>query len=405
MRKTNKKGFTIVELVIVIAVIAVLAAVLIPTFVSLVNKADAASDTAVAKNMNTALAEYSTLNGAPETFDEVLDAIEEYGYVLANLNAKADGNLYGWDKANNQIVYIDAEGKTIYKNKDFKPTDLQIVISDSNVKVPEGYAQETVVDMSKIAGANLGAFKEALLDGKDVTLRANLTLDIQLAIPADAKVTLDLNGNTLKTVKTGERSKYLDVQGELTIKNGTFEARGIEVLTGGKLIVEANSNVTVSNVDNQGGAAVWVEPGAEVVINGGTFTALNGKKNNTSATLTQNPSVIYNNGGKVTINGGTFKSVNSTAYAINGTSGETIINGGTFESAHGVVCTVSGKVTINGGKFTLKPYTDGTYDGHVVYNPTSNENSIIINGGEFIDERETGKSIFYGKVEDLREAD
>jgi len=39
MRKTNKKGFTIVELVIVIAVIAILAAVLIPTFSGVIEKA------------------------------------------------------------------------------------------------------------------------------------------------------------------------------------------------------------------------------------------------------------------------------------------------------------------------------------------------------------------------------
>ena len=40
MRKNNKKGFTIVELVIVIAVIAILAAVLIPTFSGMVSKAN-----------------------------------------------------------------------------------------------------------------------------------------------------------------------------------------------------------------------------------------------------------------------------------------------------------------------------------------------------------------------------
>ncbi len=40
MKKSNKKGFTIVELVVVIAIIAVLAAVLIPTFASLINKAN-----------------------------------------------------------------------------------------------------------------------------------------------------------------------------------------------------------------------------------------------------------------------------------------------------------------------------------------------------------------------------
>ena len=40
MRKNNKKGFTIVELVIVIAVIAILAGVLIPTFASIISKAN-----------------------------------------------------------------------------------------------------------------------------------------------------------------------------------------------------------------------------------------------------------------------------------------------------------------------------------------------------------------------------
>lgn len=39
MKKMNKKGFTIVELVIVIAVIAILAAVLIPTFSGIVETA------------------------------------------------------------------------------------------------------------------------------------------------------------------------------------------------------------------------------------------------------------------------------------------------------------------------------------------------------------------------------
>lgn len=39
-KKMNKKGFTIVELVIVIAVIAILAAVLIPTFSGVIKKAN-----------------------------------------------------------------------------------------------------------------------------------------------------------------------------------------------------------------------------------------------------------------------------------------------------------------------------------------------------------------------------
>lgn len=43
-RNSNKKGFTIVELVIVIAVIAILAGVMIPTFSNLVEKANESAE-------------------------------------------------------------------------------------------------------------------------------------------------------------------------------------------------------------------------------------------------------------------------------------------------------------------------------------------------------------------------
>lgn len=54
MKKTRKKGFTIVELVIVIAVIAILAAVLIPTFTGVINNAKESSAQSEAKNLWTA---------------------------------------------------------------------------------------------------------------------------------------------------------------------------------------------------------------------------------------------------------------------------------------------------------------------------------------------------------------
>ena len=58
MKKTNKKGFTIVELVIVIAVIAILAGVLIPTFAGVVEKANLSNATQAGRNAYTvALAE------------------------------------------------------------------------------------------------------------------------------------------------------------------------------------------------------------------------------------------------------------------------------------------------------------------------------------------------------------
>ena len=57
--KKTKKGFTIVELVIVIAVVAILAAVLIPTFAGLIKKAEISSDQTLVRNLNTSLAIFS----------------------------------------------------------------------------------------------------------------------------------------------------------------------------------------------------------------------------------------------------------------------------------------------------------------------------------------------------------
>ena len=113
MRNTNKKGFTIVELVIVVAVIAILAAVLIPTFSSIIKKANIASDTAVAKNLNTA-----AISAGADTFDQAIAAVKDAGYLLANLNAKADGCYFVWDDVNNQFLLVDTKNdyKVIYSN-------------------------------------------------------------------------------------------------------------------------------------------------------------------------------------------------------------------------------------------------------------------------------------------------
>lgn len=52
-KKNNRKGFTIVELVIVIAVIAILATVLVPTFGNIIEKANISAAKQEAKSIHT----------------------------------------------------------------------------------------------------------------------------------------------------------------------------------------------------------------------------------------------------------------------------------------------------------------------------------------------------------------
>ncbi len=113
MKRTNKKGFTLVELVIVIAVIAILAAVLIPTFSNIIKKSKVSNDTQLVKNLNTALATDAAINGKHGCMQSALDAAFEFGYDVSKINASATDNKILWDQVNDVFCYLN-EGNIEY---------------------------------------------------------------------------------------------------------------------------------------------------------------------------------------------------------------------------------------------------------------------------------------------------
>ena len=60
LRKTNKKGFTLVELVIVIAILAILAAIAIPTVSNVISTANKNVDKANAQTVELACLLYTS---------------------------------------------------------------------------------------------------------------------------------------------------------------------------------------------------------------------------------------------------------------------------------------------------------------------------------------------------------
>lgn len=108
--KRNKKGFTIVELVIVIAVIAILAAVLIPTFSNLVEKANNSADMQEARNV---YSEYlAVVNAQPANVVYVQGGDQYFKFVEGQIDddnepsktAPATGVLVSMDE--NDKVWI-----------------------------------------------------------------------------------------------------------------------------------------------------------------------------------------------------------------------------------------------------------------------------------------------------------
>ncbi len=110
MQKTRlkKKGFTLVELVIVVAVIAVLSAILIPTIGCFVEDAKETSDMTTVKTFNTALARYEAENGKPETMTEALEAMTDSGYNVEKLTPLSTGEVL-WDSKNNRFMLVKGD--------------------------------------------------------------------------------------------------------------------------------------------------------------------------------------------------------------------------------------------------------------------------------------------------------
>ena len=79
-RKNNRKGFTIVELVIVIAVIAILATVLVPTFGDMIEKSKQTAIIEEAKNLYT---DYMIKHASDDDFtDDVVIEIDGKYYAV-----------------------------------------------------------------------------------------------------------------------------------------------------------------------------------------------------------------------------------------------------------------------------------------------------------------------------------
>ena len=107
MKRNNKKGFTIVELVIVIAVIAILAGVMIPTFGSIIENAKESNRDQAAKNALTNLtSNYDFVNKTMADFDGVI-VIDGYYYEVV------DGNIQNIGAKQSTTVIA---GTVLYNN-------------------------------------------------------------------------------------------------------------------------------------------------------------------------------------------------------------------------------------------------------------------------------------------------
>lgn len=291
----NRKGFTIVELVIVIAIIAILAAVLIPTFASLIAKANVSADTQLVRNLNTALTTEKAGGENNKTMNDALKMAKNAGYDIDRIVSKS-GNNIGWDSKNDRFVLIDAKNDTYIYPTDAGSNAQKVqnavdyfVISKT---IPETAKQKYSIYLSKDATLADGTVNISV--GFDAGENTNVKT-VNYTSEATQDVIIRTNStNTVLTVSAKNSTvKHYDVVGKvsiLAVASKSYhefgEVQGNIELADGRVVMESGSKasavkITATTETINSGATIKVDSTAAstvaVVVPEDVKTALEGK--------------------------------------------------------------------------------------------------------------------------------
>ena len=322
MNRNTKKGFTIVELIIVIAVIAVLAAVLIPTFSNLIQKANEAKDTALVSNLNKGLKISS--KDFP-TMHEALQAVEEnVGIDVKKVNAVATDSKILWDSVNNCFVYLksgdtkptyipDSQKTPIADNEQYKYWQIvDTAVKDtiySQYLSGDNHTEAVIVSTGFDAGknANLQSVTYTNTDSQSVVIRTN---GGELVVDAANATVAHYGAANYVNIKNVYKDSYHEygVAAFVRIAQGHFVAEATAKVIN---LNVANSSVTIT--ENEGAKVVGYSKDNEnvtVTVNG-TEKVVTDVKTETDIEAEGESSAVVAEGGVAEIDGIQFKSLQS----------------------------------------------------------------------------------------------
>ncbi len=392
--KNTKKGFTLVELLVVIAIVAILATVAIIGYTSFTRKADISNDTVIAKELTT-LIQATDINDPVENFDDVMSVLYANGFYLANLNTKTEGCFFVWESKNNQILLVDAKnGFEVLFPESYEPKGAtwHLICSDKDL-----VAGLDVADISvQYAVVSSDSLNELIAAGTDkIYVDEGFAIAEGSAIDFTGKdnVTLVLGESSLSTNGTINGAPIHVENSTLTVEGGTLNASGnftnqhgtfscaIGYDGGTKLNVKDVNFIGITGINGtmnrDGHVELVVENSTFNVTSGGVILST-GSGNNSTAVVNNctinagRYALFTSQQGTITVNGGTYKG-GVAAISSQDAGTKVIVNSGTFDGAISV--TNGAALEINAGTFVNTGLTLEQFSAYVTAGKTVTEDN------------------------------
>ena len=282
MKASKKRGFTIIELVIVIAVIAILAAVLIPTFTSLIKKANESADIQAVRQMNTYLGINEVTAG--KTILDVYNALIDGGMSAKDYHPLVSDRYFFWDKTLNRIVYTDENYNVLFPENSGSVTTNGWYSLSQEIKDVEYSITNNVVDITE-AGQLAKLAKE--YKGKEA-LTINVKNDIDMM-----GASFHIEGNDIQLIGNGSGVKIIGLVNanyqEMTKNNAGTPTAYNNSLIKCQAGAKKDASVTIKNITFES-VSLGMEKSSDVAL----VSMLGFETDNVSE------SPIVNNNGSIT---------------------------------------------------------------------------------------------------------
>lgn len=109
MKRKGLKGFTLVELLVTVSILATLTTVSVVSYVSFTNKAKVSNDISLVTQLNNYLKADGVLESKPRMPSQVLERLSESGVDIDLIRASAKGHQILWNQETNTFVLMNRE--------------------------------------------------------------------------------------------------------------------------------------------------------------------------------------------------------------------------------------------------------------------------------------------------------